>query len=137
MNGLTELDHIGIACDDLGDAVERYRGLLGLEPVHRERILEQGVDEVLFAVGDSFIQLLGSLGPQTPIGRSLARRGPGLHHIAYRVDDIEVALADLRRDGFRLIDDHPRRGSRGTKIAFVHPRAAGGVLFELVEVPTG
>ncbi len=133
MIGLTEIDHVGIACVDLEASVERYRRLFGAEPVHRERVEEQGVDEVLFAVGESFIQLLGALGPDTPIGRSLVTRGPGLHHVAYRVSDVEVALADLRNQGIRLIDEQPRRGGRGTKIAFVHPRDTGGVLVELVE----
>ena len=105
----------------------------GVEPVHRERVEDQGVEEALFAVGTSFIQLLGALGPDTPVGRALASRGPGVHHVAYRVDDIEAALAHLRTEGARLVDETPRRGSRNTRIAFVHPKAMGGVLVELVE----
>ena len=104
-----------------------------MEPAHRERVEDQGVEEVLFAVGSSFIQLLGALGPDTPVGRFLASRGPGLHHVAYRVDDVESALADLRGEGVRLIDEHGRPGSRGTTIAFIHPSAMGGVLVELVQ----
>ncbi len=131
--GLTDIDHVGIAVDDLETAVELYRRTLGVEPVHRERVPDQGVEEVLFAAGSSFIQLLGALGPDTPVGRSLAARGAGLHHIAYRVTDIEAALASLKEEGARLIDEHPRPGSRGTSIAFIHPTAMAGVLVELVQ----
>ena len=130
---LTDIDHIGIAVDDLDAAVEHYRRTLGVEPTHRERVGDQGVEEVLFTAGTSFIQLLGSLGPKTPVGRYLAANGPGMHHLAYRVDDIESALAHLRSEGVRLIDEHARPGSRGTAIAFLHPRAMDGVLVELVQ----
>jgi len=130
---LTDIDHVGIAVEDLEASVEAYRRLLAVEPAHRERVEDQGVEEVLFAVGTSFIQLLGALGPDTPVGRSLATRGPGLHHVAYRVDDIDASLAHLRTEGARLVDEAPRRGSRGTMIAFVHPTAMGGVLVELVQ----
>ena len=130
---LTDIDHVGIAVLDLEAATEQYRRLLGAEPEHRERVEDQGVDEVLFAVGSSYVQLLGSLGPDTPIGKSLVTRGPGLHHIAYRVDDIEAALTHLSDDGTQLIDETPRPGSRNTLIAFVHPHAMGGVLVELVQ----
>jgi methylmalonyl-CoA/ethylmalonyl-CoA epimerase len=130
---LTEIDHVGIAVADLESAVELYRRTLGLEPAHRERVESQGVEEVLFAVGASYIQLLGALGPDTPVGRFLERRGPGVHHVGYRVDDVEQALARLKADGVSLIDETPRPGSRSTTIAFVHPRAMGGVLVELVQ----
>lgn len=130
---LTELDHVGIAVADLEAAVERYRRTLGLEPVHRERVPTQGVEEVLFAVGTSYVQLLGALGPDTPVGRFLERHGEGLHHVGYRVDDIARALDRLRADGVRLVDDVPRAGSRGTAIAFVHPSEMGGVLVELIQ----
>jgi len=130
---LTYLDHVGIAVDDLDAAAVRYERLLGVAPVHRERVEDQGVDEVLFAAGSSFIQLLGALGPDTTVGRFLATRGPGVHHVAYRVDDIDEALAHLRAEGARLVDETPRAGSRGTRIAFVHPAAFGGVLVELVQ----
>ena len=129
----TQIDHVGIAVDDLEQAVERYRGLLGGEPVHRETVADQGVEEVLFAVGGSFVQLLGALGPDTPVGTFLARRGPGIHHVAYRVDDLEAELATLRTGGAQLIDETPRPGSRDTLIAFVHPRSTDGVLMELVQ----
>lgn len=132
---IVDFDHVGIAVRDLDAAVERYRRTLGVEPTHRERVEDQGVEEVLFPVGDSFIQLLGALGPDTPVGAFLAKRGPGVHHVAYRVDDVAAALARLSDEGVRLVDEVPRRGSRGTLIAFVHPRDMEGVLVELVQVP--
>ena len=132
---LTQIDHVGIAVADLKEAVEHYRRTFGIEPTHRERMDDQGVEEVLFAVGESYVQLLGALGSQTPVGRFLERRGPGVHHVAYRVDSVDGALDDLRANGVPLVDERPRAGSRGTRIAFVHPRGVGGVLVELVEVP--
>jgi methylmalonyl-CoA/ethylmalonyl-CoA epimerase len=132
---IVDIDHVGIAVLDLDDAVERYRRTFGMEPTHRERMEDQGVDEVLFAVGDSFIQLLGALGPDTPVGNFLAKRGPGVHHLAYRVDDVAAALTRLRDEGVSPIDDVPRRGSRDTLIAFVHPKDMEGVLVELVQIP--
>jgi methylmalonyl-CoA/ethylmalonyl-CoA epimerase len=130
---LTAVDHVGIAVDDLEASVEHYRRTLGVDPAHRERVDDQGVEEVLFQVGTSFIQLLGAVGPDSPVGRSLAARGPGIHHVAYRVEDIAAALDHLRAEGVRLIDDAPRPGSRNTLIAFVHPRSMGGTLVELVQ----
>jgi methylmalonyl-CoA epimerase len=132
---LARIDHVGIATDDLEAEVERYRRAFGIEPAHRERVESQGVDEVLFAVGGSFIQLLGALGPDTPVGRFLERRGPGLHHVGYLVDDVAGSLHRLRAEGIRLIDEAPRPGSRGTTVAFVHPGGMGGVLVELVQEP--
>ncbi len=134
---LTAIDHVGIAVADLEGAVAHYRRMLGVEPAHRERVPDQGVEEVLFPAGGSFIQLLGALGSDTPVGRFLAAKGPGMHHLAYRVDDLEGALEDLRGGGVRLIDEHGRPGSRGTTVAFVHPRAMGGVLMELVQERRG
>jgi methylmalonyl-CoA/ethylmalonyl-CoA epimerase len=128
------IDHVGIAVTDLEAAVARYRAVLGVEPSHRERVEEQGVEEVLIDVGASTIQLLGALGADTPVGRFLAKRGPGLHHVAYRVEDLAEELRRLRSDGVRLVDDAPRRGSRGTSIAFVHPTAVEGSLVELVQL---
>lgn len=130
---LTRIDHVGIAVEDLDASVEHYRKTLGIEPVHRERMESQGVDEVLFDVGESSIQLLGSLGSDTPVGRFLRARGEGLHHVAYRVDDLAAVLEHLRAQGVRIIDEAPRQGSRGTSIAFVHPSWMGGVLVELVQ----
>jgi len=132
---IVEIDHVGIAVHDLDAAVESYRRTLGVEPSHRELVDEQGVEEVLFAVGTSFIQLLGALGPDTPVGTFLAKRGPGVHHIAYRVDDVAASLSHLRNQGVRLVDATPRRGSRDTLIAFVHPKDMEGVLVELVQLP--
>ena len=134
---LTQIDHVGIAVSDLREAVERYRRTFGIEPVHRERMDDQGVEEVLFAVGESFVQLLGALGPDTPVGRFLGKRGPGVHHVGYRVASVADALEHLRAEGVGLIDEAPRPGSRGTTIAFVHPKDTGGVLIELVEAPEG
>jgi methylmalonyl-CoA/ethylmalonyl-CoA epimerase len=135
MPGLfTAIDHVGIAVEDLPAEVDRYRRAFGLEPVHRETVESQGVEEVLFAVGDSFVQLLRPLAPETPVGRHLALRGPGVHHVAYRVNDVAAALVRLRAEKVPLVDDVPRPGSRGTQIAFVHPRGLGGVLVELVQV---
>lgn len=132
---ILDVDHVGIAVEDLEESVERYRRTLGLEPAHRERIPDQGVEEVLFAAGTSFIQLLGALGPDTPVGTFLAKRGPGVHHVAYRVDDVAATLSRLRTEGVRLVDEAPRRGARDTLIAFVHPKDMGGVLIELVQQP--
>ena len=138
MNGpataFTAIDHVGIAVNDLDAAAEQYRSILGAEPVHRERVESQGVEEILFRVGDSYVQLLGALGPDTAVGKFLAKRGEGMHHVAYRVDDVAATLEALRAAGVRLVDETPRPGSRGTTIAFVHPSAFRGVLVELVEV---
>jgi methylmalonyl-CoA epimerase len=132
---LAQIDHVGIAVSDLAEAVDRYRRTFGIEPVHRERMDDQGVEEVLFAVGESFVQLLGALGPETPVGRFLGKRGPGIHHVGYRVANLSDAIEHLRAEGVTLIDETPRRGSRGTTIAFVHPKDMGGVLVELVQAP--
>jgi len=128
-----KIDHIGIAVDDLDAAIEHYRRTFGVQPVHREVVGSQGIEEVLFEVGGSYIQLLGALGPDTPVGRFLGRRGPGVHHVGYRVEDVTRALERLRSEGVPLIDEEPRPGSRGTRIAFVHPRGMEGVLVELVQ----
>ena len=128
-----EIDHVGIAVEDLDLEIERYRRAFGVEPVHRERVEDQGVEEVLFAIGSSFIQLLGALGRDTPVGTFLTTHGPGMHHVAYRVENVAQVLDHLRAEGIRLIDETPRPGSRGTTIAFVHPKALGGVLVELVQ----
>ena len=130
---LGKIEHVAIAVADIDAAIEHYRDVWGLDVEHRERVEDQGVEEVLFPVGTSYIQLLGALSPSTPGGRFLERRGPGVHHVAYRVDDVEAALASLREEGVRLIDAHGRPGSRGTTIAFVHPASMGGVLVELVQ----
>jgi len=132
---LTDIDHVGIAVDDLDAAVALYGRLLGVEPAHRERVEDQGVEEVLLAVGSSYVQLLAATGPDTPVGRFLDRRGEGVHHVGYRVTDLEATLARLQEAGVPLIDERPRPGSRGTMVAFVHPKAFRGVLVELVQEP--
>lgn len=135
---LIDVHHVGIAVQELDAAVDLYARTLGVSPVHRERVEDQGVEEVLLPTGDSYIQLLGALGPDTPVGRHLAKRGPGVHHVAYRVRDVASALDHLRAEGIRLVDEAPRRGAANTVIAFVHPRGMGGVLVELVqEAPAG
>ncbi len=134
MSGLlTDIDHVGIAVEDLDAAVAHYQRTLGLDPVHREVVPDQGVEEVLFHVGSSFVQLLGALGSDTPVGKFLAKHGPGLHHIGYRVSDVAEALERLKANGVPLIDEVPRDGPRGTTIAFVHPKGFDGVLVELVQ----
>ena len=130
---LDDIDHVGIAVRDLAASVGRYRRAFGVEPVHRETVEHQGVEEVLFRVGTSYVQLLRALGPDTPVGRFLDRRGEGVHHVGYRVPDIREALDRLREQGLPVIDEEPRPGSRGTTVAFVHPKALDGVLIELVQ----
>jgi len=131
--GATEIDHVGIAVRDLESAVDLYRSVLGAEPVHRQRMDAEGVEEALFRVGRSFVQLLASTGPETPVGRFLERRGEGVHHVGYRVDDVAAAIASLKERGVPMVDDEPRPGSRGTTVAFAHPKGLGGVLVELVQ----
>ena len=130
---LTDVDHIGIAVTDLEAAVDEYRRAFGVEPVHRERVEDQGVDEVLFKVGTSYIQLLSALGPETPVGKFLERRAEGVHHIGYRVADLNRTLEQLRAASVPLVDEAPRPGSRGTTVAFAHPKGFRGVLVELVQ----
>jgi methylmalonyl-CoA/ethylmalonyl-CoA epimerase len=132
---LDDIDHVGIAVSDLEGAVEHYRRSFGVEPSHREVVEDQGVEEVLFQVGTSYIQLLGALGPDTPVGRFLERRGEGVHHVGYRVPDVAEALEHLSSLGIEVVDPKPRPGSRGTTVAFVHPRSFRGVLVELVQEP--
>jgi methylmalonyl-CoA epimerase len=127
------LDHVAIAVRDLDEAVDEYRRLYGAEPLYREVVDEQGVEEAMIAIGGSFIQLLQPLGDTTPVGRFLASHGEGLHHIALAVSDIEAALVHMKREGARLVDEEPRVGGRGARIAFVHPKAFAGTLVELVE----
>lgn len=132
---LTDIDHVGIATRDLEASVERFRTAFGVDPAHREIVEDQGVEEVLFKIGTSYVQLLGALGPDTPVGRFLERRGEGIHHIGYRVDDIGSVLGELKRQGHQVVDEEPRPGSRGTMVAFVHPKAFDGALIELVQEP--
>jgi methylmalonyl-CoA/ethylmalonyl-CoA epimerase len=130
---LTRVDHVGIACRNLDEAVERYRGTFGLDVVSAEVNEAQGVREAMLGAGPGYVQLLEPLGPDTPVGKFLARRGEGIHHVGYGVDDIEAALAAIGATGIRLIDERPRHGSMGASIAFLHPGDLGGVLTELVQ----
>jgi methylmalonyl-CoA/ethylmalonyl-CoA epimerase len=131
------MDHIGVAVEDLDDAIQLYEERLGMPLQHRETVEEQGVEAVLLGVGDSHVELLRPLSPDTAVGRFLARSGPGLHHVAYGTDDIDSALEAVRGAGVRLIDERPRIGIRGSRVAFLHPKSTGGVLTELVEAPEG
>jgi methylmalonyl-CoA/ethylmalonyl-CoA epimerase len=132
---LARIDHIGVAVEDLDAALSLYAGTLALPEVHRETIESQGLEAVLLDVGESHVELLSPLDEDSPVGRFLARRGPGLHHVAYQVPDIDAALGELRAAGLRLLDTEPRRGIRGTRVAFLHPQATGGVLTEIVQPP--
>jgi methylmalonyl-CoA epimerase len=127
------IDHIGVAVEDLDEAVELYRDRLGMTLQHRETVEQQGVEAVLLGVGESHVELLRPLGPDTAVGRFLDRNGPGLHHVAYGTDDIEAALDSVRSAGLTLIDEEPRTGIRNSRVAFLHPKSTGGVLTELVE----
>ena len=129
---LSTIDHVGVAVEDIESALAVYRDALGMPLVHRETVTEQGVDAALLDVGDCHVELLQPLGPDTAVGKFLARKGPGLHHVAYRVENIEATLQELRAAGLRLIDETPRRGIRGSSVAFVHPASTGGVLTEIV-----
>ena len=131
------MDHIGVAVEDLDDAIQLYEERLGMPLQHRETVEEQGVEAVLLGVGESHVELLRPLSPDTAVGRFLARSGPGLHHVAYGTDDIDSALEAVRGAGVRLIDERPRIGIRGSRVAFLHPKSTGGVLTELVEAPEG
>jgi methylmalonyl-CoA/ethylmalonyl-CoA epimerase len=131
------LDHIGVAVDDLDAALALYGHTFSMTVAHREVVEEQGVEAVLLDVGENHVELLRPLSPDTPVGRFLASRGPGLHHVAYQVGDVAAALASLREQGVALIDAQPRTGIRGSKVAFVHPKATGGVLTEIVEPAEG
>ncbi len=133
---LLNLDHVAVAVHNLDEALETYRDRYGLEPLYREVVADQGVEEAMLPVGGSFVQLIQPLTPDTPVGRFLERRGEGLHHLAYMVLDIEAALAHLKNRGARLVDEVPRAGGRGTRIAFVHPFGSNQTLVELVEYPT-
>ncbi len=130
---LTEIDHVAIAVADLNAAIDYYAGTFGAQVTHRERIESDGVEEALIAVADSFIQLVSPTRDDSPVAKFLERHGDGLHHVGYRVTDCGVALEAVRAAGGRLIDESPRPGSRGTTVAFVHPKGAFGTLIELVQ----
>lgn len=130
---LSTIDHVGVAVEDIDAALTLYRDSLKMPLVHRETVADQGVEAALLDVGDGHIELLQPLGPDTAVGKFLARRGPGLHHVAYRVDDVDRTLEELARAGMRLIDEQARTGIRGSRVAFVHPGSTGGVLTEIVQ----
>ncbi len=134
---LSRIDHIGVAVPDIESALALYRDVLGMPLVHRETVQEQGVEAVLLDVGDGHVELLQPLGPDTAVGKFLARRGPGLHHVAYRVISIEETLQALGAAGLRLIDERPRVGIRDSRVAFLHPASTGGVLTEIVQPAEG
>jgi methylmalonyl-CoA epimerase len=126
------IHHLGVAVENLDEAVHTYRRLFGARLEHREKVPDQGVEAAALCVGTGRVELLASLGEETPVGKFLASRGPGMHHVAYEVDDLGSELGRLARQGAELIDTQPRRGLYGLQVAFVHPRAVHGVLSELV-----
>jgi methylmalonyl-CoA epimerase len=127
------IDHVGVAVEELDEALALYRDRFKLAVSHREVVEEQGVEAVLLDAGENHVELLAPLGADTPVGRYLARNGPGLHHVAYQVQDVERTLAALKDAGLELIDERPRAGIRGSRVAFLHPRATAGVLTEIVQ----
>ncbi|MGN6587794.1 MAG: methylmalonyl-CoA epimerase [Solirubrobacterales bacterium] len=130
------IDHIGVAVEDIDAAIALYQDSFQMELAHRETVEEQGVEAVLLDVGDGHVELLAPLGPDTPVGKFMAKNGAGLHHVAYAVEDIDATLEKLAAAGLRLIDSEPRVGIRDSRVAFLHPRSTGGVLTEIVE-PVG
>ncbi len=127
------IDHVGVAVEDLDQAITLYERDFEMQLAHRETVEEQGVEAVLLDVGEGHVELLRPLGPDTAVGKFLSKRGPGLHHVAYAVGDIDAVLASLRDSGVELIDSEARVGIRGSRVAFLHPRSTGNVLTELVE----
>ena len=131
------IDHIGVAVEDLDAALALYERDYAMTLVHRETVTAQGVEAVLLDVGENHVELLAPTGPDTPVGKFLAKKGPGIHLVAYQVDDIESALTALKEAGMRLIDETPRTGIRDSRVAFLHPSTAGGVLTEIVQPAAG
>jgi methylmalonyl-CoA/ethylmalonyl-CoA epimerase len=130
---LGRIDHIGVAVEDLDEAVALYRDKLGLAVEHRERVEGFGVEAVLMGIGDGHVELLEPISPESAVAEFLERRGPGMHHVAYATEDVEAALAAARGAGLQAVDEEPRIGIRGIRVAFLHPKSTGGVLVELVE----
>jgi methylmalonyl-CoA/ethylmalonyl-CoA epimerase len=126
------IHHLGVAVDDLDEALATYELLFGAELEYRETVPAQGVEAAALRIGEDRVELLGSLGAETPVGKFLAKRGPGMHHVAFEVDDVGAALEELTAEGALLIDERPRRGLFGLEVAFVHPDALHGVLAEIV-----
>ena len=131
------VDHIGVAVEDLDAAIALHEEAYGMAVAHREVVEEQGVEAVLLNVGENHVELLRPLNQETPVGRFLSKRGPGLHHVAYQVTDVQATLDTLRDSGLRLIDQTPRNGIRGSRVAFLHPASSGGVLTEIVQPSEG
>ena len=131
------VDHIGVAVEDLDAAIALHEQAYGMTVAHREVVDEQGVEAVLLDVGENHVELLRPLSEETPVGRFLSKRGPGLHHVAYQVADVQATLATLRERGLQLIDEQPRTGIRGSRVAFLHPASSGGVLTEIVQPSEG
>ena len=129
----TRIDHIGIAVDDLDEAIRLYERSFEMDLAHRETVESQGVEAVLLDVGDGHIELLAPLGPDTPVGKFIAKKGPGIHHVAYAVEDIDAALEQIKAAGLKLIDEEPRTGIRRSRVAFIHPSSTGSVLTEIVQ----
>ena len=133
MSELTEIDHVAIAVQDLDAAIAYYRDVYGAEVEHRERVERDGVDEALLRVAESYVQLLAPFDPSSTVAKFLEKKGEGIHHIGYRVDDVGAALERVKAAGQRVIDEAPRPGSRGTTVAFIHPKGGLGTLVELVQ----
>jgi methylmalonyl-CoA epimerase len=131
------IHHLGVAVDDLDSALSTYERLFGARLEHRETVPDQGVEAASLRIGSDRVELLAALGDDTPVGKFLAKRGPGMHHVAYQVPDIEAALESLRASGIRLIDETPRTGIRDSRVAFLHPKSSGGVLTEIVQPAKG
>jgi methylmalonyl-CoA/ethylmalonyl-CoA epimerase len=134
---LSAIDHVGVAVPNIDSALALYRDALGMTLVHRETVADQGVDAALLDVGDGHVELLEPLGPDTAVGKFLSRRGPGLHHVAYRVGSVQEAIDACVAAGMRVIDEQPRIGIRGSRVAFLHPASTGGVLTEIVQPAEG
>ena len=133
MSKLTEIDHVGIAVNDLEAAVKWYEQMFGATVAHRERIESDGVEEALIKVADSYIQLLQPYTDESPLAKYMAKNGEGIHHVGYRVADCDEVLESVKAQGARVVDEHPRTGSRGTTVAFLHPKTAFSTLIELVQ----
>jgi methylmalonyl-CoA/ethylmalonyl-CoA epimerase len=134
---LARIDHVGVAVSDLDAGIAMYGRTFAMPLAHRETVESQGVEAALLDVGDGHVELLAPLGPETVVGKFIAKRGEGLHHVAYAVDDIDAALGRLKQDGVELIDAEARPGIRGSRVAFLHPKATGSVLTEIVEPAKG
>ena len=132
---LNRIYHLGYAVEDIAAASRFYRENFGAEPTEPEVVEEQGIVATMFRVGESMIELVQPIRPDSPVGKFLERRGEGVHHVAYEVEDLDAALTQLKNNGVEIVDEEPRTGAGGTRVAFVHPKSAFGVLTELVELP--